>query len=263
MASNTAADAKKGQTGYEPGALEVRVVGSPAAGRPRDSLCQLRQTDVRSRIQARIDSCTIFDHLVSLAETWDNKFEGHIARTQKYVKALTLELRKSQVFKEELDDDSVDLIYKSSLLHDIGKAAIPCFILLKPGKLSAGEFNIMKKHTEYGRNAMMKARTYLAVPSERPLFCCAEQMAYSHHERWNGEGYPEMLAGEDIPLCGRIMAVADVYDALVSKRVYKPPFPHRKALSVMEKGRGVHFDPRILDAFMSVEEEIRSVAMTF
>ncbi len=152
----------------------------------------------------------------------------------------------------------MELLYKSTPLHDIGKVGVPDTILLKPGKLTDEEFEEMKKHTIYGEKALLTAERELGSNSFLHL---ARQIAIAHHERWNGTGYPAGLKGENIPLCGRIVALADVYDALVSKRIYKPPFPHKKAVSIILENRGTQFDPHVVDAFMERETEFLEIAL--
>jgi putative two-component system response regulator len=199
--------------------------------------------------------------MASLAETRDNETGNHIRRTQHYVKALALKLRGHSRFEQFLNDRSIDLLFKSAPLHDIGKVGIPDRILLKPGKLTPEEFEIMKTHTTLGRDAIEQAERRLGTPVE--FLKVAKEIAYSHQEKWDGSGYPEGLAGDAIPVSARLMALADVYDALISRRVYKPPFPHEKALEIIAEGRGRHFDPDITDAFMDIHEEFRRIARTY
>ena len=196
--------------------------------------------------------------LASLAETRDNETGNHIRRTQRYVKTLAEELQKQPRFAEQLTDRWTQSLYQSSALHDIGKVGIPDRILLKPGKLTAGEFDIMKTHVHLGRDAIASAEKHLG--RESSFLGMASQIAYSHHEKWDGSGYPEGLVGEAIPLSARLMAVADVYDALISKRVYKPAFSHEKAVGIVREGRESHFDPAIVDAFELLSERFRGLA---
>jgi putative two-component system response regulator len=199
--------------------------------------------------------------MASLAETRDNETGNHIRRTQHYVRALALELRKGPKFAAALDEAAVELLFKSAPLHDIGKVGIPDAILLKPGKLTPEEFEVMKTHTTLGRDAIVAAEALL---DERVSFLeYAREIAYSHQEKWDGSGYPEGLAGERIPLSARLMAVADVYDALISRRVYKPPFPHDKALEIIREGSGKHFDPEVVDAFLAIHEACHAIAARY
>jgi putative two-component system response regulator len=196
--------------------------------------------------------------MASLAETRDNETGNHIRRTQHYVRALALELRKLPKFAASLDDATVELLFKSAPLHDIGKVGIPDAILLKPGKLTPEEFEVMKTHTTLGRDAIVAAETLLDEPVSFLEY--AREIAYFHQEKWDGSGYPAGLAGERIPLSARLMAVADVYDALISRRVYKPPFAHDKAVEIIREGRGKHFDPEVVDAFLAIHEACRAIA---
>ncbi|NRA59487.1 MAG: HD domain-containing protein [Psychrobium sp.] len=198
--------------------------------------------------------------LASLAETRDNETGAHILRTQRYVKTLALQLRKHQDFSQQLDDETIELYYKSAPLHDVGKVGIVDSILLKPGKLTDDEFVIMKTHAQIGADALLVAEKQMGSNS---FLRYAREIALSHHEKWDGSGYPNKLAGDDIPLSGRLMALADVYDALLSKRVYKPAFSHEQVKEIILKGRGSHFDPRIVEAFEACEMEFIAIAEDF
>lgn len=194
----------------------------------------------------------------ALAESRDPETGNHIRRTQLYVELLSEKLREHPRFSEFLTPERITLMFKAAPLHDIGKVGIPDAILLKPGRLTDDEFETMKLHTVYGRDAIAAAERKLSEPSE--FLTVAKEIAYSHQEKWDGSGYPEGLAGDDIPISARLMAIADVYDALISRRVYKPSFPHEKAISIMAEGRGSHFDPDMLDAFLEISEQCRTVA---
>jgi len=196
--------------------------------------------------------------MASLAETRDNETGNHIRRTQNYVRALARKLQGNPLFAAQLDDGTVEMLYKSAPLHDIGKVGIPDAILLKPGKLTDEEFRVMKTHTSLGRDAILAAEKLIEAPSS--FLKLAREIAHYHQEKWDGSGYPEGLAGESIPLSARLMAVADVYDALISKRVYKPPFPHDKAVAIIREGRDKHFDPHVVDAFLQIAEEFEQIA---
>ena len=220
------------------------------------------ESEVSKRVReiATIQDVTIMA-MASLAETRDNETGAHIRRTQNYVRALAQELRAHPRFAAYLTDDVIDLVYKSAPLHDIGKVGIPDAILLKPGKLTPEEFEIMKTHTTLGRDAIAYAEKRLDAPDSFLRF--AREIAYSHQEKWDGSGYPEGLAGDDIPVSARLMALADVYDALISKRVYKPPFSHEKAVGIIIEGKGSHFDPDMVDAFVRIAEQFREIAEKF
>ncbi len=198
--------------------------------------------------------------LASLAETRDNETGNHILRTQRYVKALAVHLQSHAVFGQHLSDDAVDLLFKSAPLHDIGKVGIPDHILLKPGKLEVEEFEIMKTHTTLGADSLKIAEDRLGSNSFLNL---AREIALSHHERWDGNGYPRGTSGDDIPVSGRLMAVADVYDALISKRVYKEAFSHDKAKGIITDWKGKNFDPRVVEAFLEIEDEFLEIAAAF
>lgn len=193
----------------------------------------------------------------SLAETRDNETGAHIVRTQKYVEALGRYLIEQGKYQEDLTPHSLELIGKSAPLHDIGKVGIPDAILLKPGKLTDDEFTVMKAHPLIGRQAIEKAEEQIG---SMPFLQYAKEISESHHEKWDGSGYPYGLIGQEIPLSGRLMALADVYDALITKRVYKPAFSHEKSRDIIIEGRASHFDPEIVDAFIAIEEEFITIA---
>lgn len=197
----------------------------------------------------------------SLAEARDNETGNHIRRTQAYIELLTTQLKDHPNFKSYITEETIHLLLKSAPLHDIGKVGIPDHILLKQGRLSTEEFEIMKKHTTIGREAIMNAEKMLDAPVSFLRF--ARELAYYHHERYDGTGYPEGLSGDDIPLSGRIMAVADVYDALISSRIYKWPLSHEKAVEAIREGRGTHFDPDVVDAFLAISDQFQEVARKF
>ena len=201
--------------------------------------------------------------LASLAETRDNETGGHIMRAQRYVRSLAENLVTHVKFSRFLDEETIDLLFKSAPLHDIGKVGVPDSILLKPGKLTEEEFEEMKKHAIYGRDAILKAEELFGGKVSSSFLRVAREIIYSHHEKWDGSGYPEGLSGDDICISGRLMAVADVYDALISKRVYKPPLPHEEAVNIIAAERGKHFDPDILDTFLELEEDFRQIALEF
>lgn len=196
--------------------------------------------------------------LCSLAEIRDNETGNHIWRTQRYVRALAKRLSALPQFAAELSDDTIGLLFRSAPLHDIGKVAIPDAILLKPGKLTDEEWIVMKRHAEYGRDALVQVQGN--GNSNVSFLKYAREIAYCHHEKWDGSGYPQGLSGCAIPLSARIMAVADVYDALISKRVYKPAFAHEKAIGMIILGRATHFDPQIVDVLPDVAEEFWAIA---
>ena len=221
-----------------------------------------RTEEARHRTEElRISQEVTMVALASLAETRDNETGNHILRTQHYVLALAKHLRDHARFSAALSEEVVDRVFKAAPLHDIGKVGIPDRILLKPGRLDADEFEIMKTHTTLGRNAIENAQQRVGVSV--PLLEVAKEIALSHQEKWDGSGYPEGLAGDAIPLSARLMAVADVYDALISRRVYKAPMSHERAAEVIVAGRGQHFDPDISDAFVVLQAQFQDIAKRF
>ncbi|MFI3156976.1 MAG: two-component system response regulator [Methylococcaceae bacterium] len=214
----------------------------------------------RTREVMAIQDVTIIA-MASLAETRDSDTGNHIRRTQFYVKALAERLREHPRFAWFLTDININMLFKSAPLHDIGKVGIPDRILLKPGRFEPHEFEIMKTHTTLGYEAIVHAETVLGSNVEFLSF--AKSIALSHQEKWDGSGYPQGLAGDDIPIAARLMAVADVYDALISRRVYKKGMPHEKAVQIMVVGRGTHFDADMFDAFIDIQEEFRAIALRF
>ena len=198
----------------------------------------------------------------SLVEARDNETGHHIRRTQFYVLALCNALSQHPRFSEELTPDNIHLIFRSAPLHDIGKVGIPDRILLKPGKLDADEWAIMKTHVNLGEQAIAAAE--IDAGGEATSFLrFAREIALSHHEKWDGSGYPQGLQGDDIPVSARLMAVADVYDALISARCYKPAFSHEKAMAILAEEAGRHFDPDVLAATLQVAEEFKAIAERF
>ena len=199
--------------------------------------------------------------LASLTECRDSETGGHILRTQAYVAAVCRQLTTDPRYADALDEETREHLYKSSPLHDIGKVGVPDHILLKPGKLTSEEFEEMKKHTTYGRDAIQRAEEKFGTGKSSEFLRLAKEIAYTHHEKWDGTGYPNKLKGEDIPLSGRIMALADVYDALICHRVYKPPFTHEEAVALIIQVKGILLDPGVVEAFLEVQEEFRNISI--
>jgi HD-GYP domain-containing protein (c-di-GMP phosphodiesterase class II) len=213
----------------------------------------------RTTLLQRTQDVTILT-LASLAETRDNETGAHILRTQRYVRALAMRLRDHPRFRAELSDEAIELIYKSAPLHDVGKVGVPDAILLKPGKLTDEEWAVMRTHPQLGACALQAAEDSLGSNS---FLRYAREIALTHHEKWDGSGYPAGLAGEAIPVSGRLMALADVYDALITKRVYKPAWSHEQAARTVREGAGSHFDPAVVAAFSAAEDEFRAIARQF
>ncbi|MBK1722569.1 response regulator [Thiocystis violacea] len=199
--------------------------------------------------------------LAHLAEIRDPETGNHLRRTQGYVRALSVHLQGHPRFAPLLTPHNIDLLVKSAPLHDIGKVGIPDHILLKPGKLTPEEWEIMKTHAKLGSDAIELAER----DAERPVefLILAKEIARHHHERWDGRGYPDGLAGDEIPISARLMALADVFDALISVRVYKPAMSHAEARDIIREGRGSHFDPDVADAFLATYDEFCEVANRF
>ncbi|WP_286237793.1 HD-GYP domain-containing protein [Neptuniibacter halophilus] len=202
--------------------------------------------------------------LATIARVRDHSTGNHILRTQHYVKSLAEHLRKQPQFADELDSETIELFYKTSALHDIGKVGIPDHILQKPGALTDAEYEVMKTHTLLGYQAVSSAEQLLnkSPQNEAVKFLkIAQQVTLSHHERWDGEGYPQGLKGEQIPLVARLMAVADVYDAMISRRPYKGAQDHDHVKEMIVAGRGSHFDPAVVDAFLDLQDMFARISI--
>lgn len=197
----------------------------------------------------------------SLAETRNHESTPHIRRTAHFVKVLAEHLSQAPPFRDTLTPTYIDMLFRASPLHDLGKAGVPDRILLKPEKLTDAEFKEIQNHTIYGRDALRFAARQLKVSGPFLDIACA--IAASHHERWDGTGYPEGLKAEAIPLPARLMTLADVYDALVTYRVYKPAFSHEVAVEIIKGGSGSHFDPEVVSAFLACESAFRRITLEF
>jgi putative two-component system response regulator len=198
--------------------------------------------------------------MARLAESRDPETGGHLERVMNYSRILAQQLPSMGHYVDEIDAQFARLVYGTSPLHDIGKVGIPDSVLLKPGRLSDREFEIMKEHTTIGAQTLDAA--VRRFPQAQYLRM-ARDIAATHHERWDGTGYPAKLAGRAIPLCGRIVALADVYDALTSKRVYKSAFSHEIAKDNLVKESGTHFDPALVEAFLAAEPAFVAVREQF
>jgi adenylate cyclase len=218
-----------------------------------------RRVKERTRQLAMVQEATI-ESMSSLTETRDPDTGGHIKRTQNYIRLLAEYLKNQPSFTRFLDDETIDLLCRSAPLHDIGKVGVSDRILLKPGRLTDQEFEEMKQHTVYGRDTILVAERKLGDTS---FLRVAREIAYTHHERWDGSGYPEGLRGEQIPVPGRLMALVDTYDALTSKRVYKSQLPHEKAVQIITEAKGTQFDPAVVDAFLEVKEDFHQIALRY
>jgi putative two-component system response regulator len=241
--------------------IKTHLTLKAAADRLRNQNAELEaEVQRRTHIISAIQDVTVFA-MASLAETRDNETGNHLRRTQHYVKTLARALQTHPRFAQVLTNENIELLFKSAPLHDIGKVGIPDHILLKPGKLTPEEFELMKRHTTLGFEALVRAEE--ALGERLDFLSFAKQIALSHQEKWDGSGYPQGLSGEDIPVAARLMALADVYDALISQRVYKPPFEHAEAVRIITAGRGTHFDPDMVDAFLEVQDDFRAIAQRY
>ena len=211
---------------------------------------RMAENDLTQRVTIRA--------LAHLAEARDPETGNHILRTQSYMKRLATDLRSHPRFTALLSDRYIELLTLSAPLHDIGKVGIPDHILLKPGKLTADEWVVMKTHAQCGSSAIEQAERDVDAPLE--FLTLAKEIAHWHHEKWDGSGYPDGLVGDAIPVSARLMAVADVFDALISKRVYKEAMTTAEAARLLKEGRGQHFDPDVVDAFLAAFDDFVAIA---
>jgi len=220
------------------------------------------ESEVERRVRevAALQDVTIHA-MASLAETRDSETGNHIRRTSHYLRALAEQVRHLPRFRDFLTDKNIELLFKTAPLHDIGKVGIPDHILLKPGRFEPHEMAIMKTHTTLGRDAILAAERELGI--EVDFLKYAKEIAYSHHEKWDGSGYPQGLAGEQIPISARLMALADVYDALISCRIYKDGMRHEDAVKIIAEGRGTHFDADIVDAFLRIQDQFQAISSRY
>ena len=214
----------------------------------------------RSRELAALQQVTILA-MASLAEVRDQDTGNHLRRTQNYIRALGRQLRNHPRFASYLSDAVIDVLFQCAPLHDIGKVGIPDRILLKPGRFEPHEYAIMKTHPALGYAALTQAQE--AAGESIGFLEIAKEIVYSHHEKWDGSGYPQGLAGDTIPIPARLMALVDVYDALISKRVYKPGMSHAQASQLIVESRAQHFDPDVVDAFLEVGDEFQEIARRY
>jgi len=228
-----------------------------------DSL-KIQNTDLEAEVQRRISENLLVRDvgmaaLSNLAKTRDNETGNHILRTQAYVEVLARELSLKPTYALELTDARITSITKAAPLHDIGKVGTPDAILLKPDKLTPAEFKIMKEHAKLGADALRECIND-NDPEILDFLTSAIEIANYHHEKWDGSGYPEGLSGTDIPISARLMALADVFDALISRRCYKPPFTLEKSVRIILEGSGSHFDPDIVKVFENKKQEFYDIA---
>lgn len=244
--------------------LEARLNSGFNAKRLHDALLRHQQgleaeVEARTLEVRRTQQITVFA-LAKLAESRDNETGDHLERMRAYAQLIADDLAGRPGFADTIDADFLESLYQSTPLHDIGKVGIPDAILLKPGKLSPEEFEIMKAHAVVGGDTLKAADLEAGQDS---FLAMGRDIAYFHHEKWDGSGYPHGLAGSDIPLPARIAALADVYDALSSKRPYKDPFSHEKSRAILLEGAGSHFDPDIVEAFLRKEDAFIEIRERF
>lgn len=231
-----------------------RVANQLTYKRYRDHLNEL--VHERTRQLVLTQEATIHA-MATLAEWRDTETGAHIKRTQNYVKALALHMANLPKYRDTLNADAISWLYLSAPLHDVGKVAIADTVLHKPGPLTDQEYESMKEHTTYGRAVLAAADKFLGEDS---FLKVASDIAYCHHERWDGRGYPRGLREDAIPLSARLMSLADVYDALRSQRVYKPAMPHETSADIILDGKGTQFDPEVVEAFLAIQDEFKAIA---
>ncbi len=248
---------------FTPATLLARVRTQLALKAAQDRLRNrnARLTDELQRRRREVEALrdTTLFVMVGLAEFRDSDTGHHIQRTQEYVRTLATWLAAQPDAPGELGPDAIDALARAAPLHDIGKVAVPDAVLLKPARLDAEEWAVMKTHAAAGADLLQRAIDRLGADAG-PLLHYGRQIARHHHERWDGSGYPDGLAGAAIPLAARLMAVADVYDALISRRPYKEPLSHAQAMALIREGSGSHFDPRIVDALEACEAAMVAIA---
>jgi len=240
-----------------PGLVKARIKNQLELKRHQDRLQEL--------VEQRTEELKLTQEITiaamgAMAEYRDPETGSHIRRTQNFVRALAIQCSLNPKYASSLDERTIEMLYQSAPLHDIGKVGIRDEILLKPGKLTEAEFEEMKKHAELGRDAISALERRLGHNS---FLRYAREIAETHQEKWDGTGYPYGLQADEIPISGRLMAIADVYDALISRRVYKPPLPHSEAVRIVAEGKGNHFDPDMVDAFLEIQEQFRDIALEF
>lgn len=244
--------------------LDARIRASLRSKRLQDQVLDYQETlerRIRERTAqlARAQSVAVFS-LAKLAESRDTETGKHLERMRLYVREITLSLSQNDVHRHIINEAFIEELLQSAPLHDIGKVGIPDRVLLKPGRLNPVEWDIMKTHTTIGGDTLRAADLEAGQDS---FLAMGRDIAYYHHEKWDGSGYPEGLKETDIPLPARIVAISDVYDALSSKRPYKEPFSHEKSMSIIVEGRGSHFDPAVVDAFVAREQEVVAIRESF
>jgi response regulator RpfG family c-di-GMP phosphodiesterase len=195
--------------------------------------------------------------LLSLTEVRDADTGRHSRRIQQYSRILAQELARNPAFRNYLTPERIELLASLAPLHDIGKVGVPDQLLNKPGQLTAEEYQEMMKHPAYGLNVIINAQRDVGA-QEDDVLSMAKDIVYTHHEWWDGKGYPRGLSGNAIPITGRLVAVVDVYDAITARRLYRQPLPHEQAVELIAAGRGTHFDPAVVDAFLAIAPQLKN-----
>lgn len=248
--------------GFEMGALDFinKPFSPPVLIKRIESHIEMDKTIKKAKKSVRSIHGATISVISDLVESRDKVTGGHIERTQKYLELLVNELIRTGVYADEIAKWDMDLLLPSAQLHDVGKISISDIVLNKPGKLTDEEFEIIKSHSQEGKRII---DLIISKTEDDGFLYHAQRFAHTHHEKWNGAGYPQGLSGENIPLEGRIMAVADVYDALVSERPYKKAFSHEEATAIIKKDSGTHFDPKVVEAFLNVADDFWVELMSF
>jgi len=256
---------------YKPAILQARVTESLKRKHLQDKeILYLEQIktlnkDLKKRVDEQVEKImkghdAMTFAICQMVESRDEETGMHLERIREYSKALALQLQKYPKYKDTINDAYIDILYKASPLHDIGKVGVPDDILKKPAKLTPEEYEVMKTHAKIGEESLY--RVYQKCPSN-PILYMGSQIAGKHHEKWNGTGYPCGLKGDDIPLAAKIISLADVYDALTTVRPYKEAFTHDTAKEIILEGNGKHFDPDIVKAFLEIENTFISIHKEF
>ncbi|MCL2181750.1 MAG: response regulator [Treponema sp.] len=255
-------DAESEIHGFELGAVDFinKPFSPPVLIRRIETHIGIDKIVKKSLLNVREVHNATINIIANMVEDRDKVTGGHIDRTQKYLAILVNEMIHTGVYTEEISKWNLDVLLPSAQLHDVGKIKVSDLVLNKPGKLTDEEYTLIKKHCEDGESII---NGIMEKVKEDNFLIHAKRFAGSHHEKWDGTGYPKGLAGENIPLEGRIMAIADVYDALVSERPYKKPFTHEQAAGIIKEGSGVFFDPCVVTAFSSVEDKFAQAAQSF
>lgn len=210
-------------------------------------------------MSSKQEACIFLSSMVMRYLTGCNS--RHSMRTKFMLKILVDEALKRNLYLEVLSPENNKMISNAALFHDLGKLGIPPSIIAKPGKLTPEEYEIIKTHTTIGRDAILSCKNILGYNDKQIQFI--SEVVYSHHERWDGSGYPQGLKGEEIPVSSRLMAVADVYDAMTSKRIYKEAYSHEEAAEMISKGSGTHFDPHAVELFLALQTDFRDIALYY